>query len=89
MKDSKQVYWMTVGTKRRSSFDFQFLKLYYSSLIKSLLSKYLLEVSEACYMIYYRTDTQVRMCLTFFKEVDWSGEEEMRVIGMKAERERE
>ena len=25
-------------------------------------------------MIYYRTGAQVRVCLTFFKEVDWSGE---------------
>ena len=34
----------------------------------------MLEVSEACYMIYYRTGAQMRVCLTFFKEVDWSGE---------------
>ena len=60
--------------------------------MKSLLSKYLLEVSEACYMIYYRTGTQVRMCLTFFKEVDWSGEgrdESHRDEGRERERERE
>lgn len=25
-------------------------------------------------MIYYRTGAQMRVCLTFFKEVDWSGE---------------
>lgn len=38
------------------------------------MSKYLLEVSEVCYMIYYRTGAHVRVCLAFFREVGWSEE---------------
>ena len=57
--------------------------------MKWLLSKYLLEVSEVCYMISYRTGAHVRVCQAFFKEVGWSEEGVMRVAGMKSEWERE